>query len=320
MPTTAATCKCYRYGEEITSTANDTFKFAQTYRDSDSGLDYARNRYYASGIGRFVTADSVGGHPTTPQTWNLYAYSDSDPVNMFDPQGRDGCWLDGVQVSCCVFTESKRLGRRSSFDPDPMRALDDGDCGDPGGGGPGPQPSASFSCSITAWSVGTASLQSFGGNYGFLQPVGLTVSASNWDPNQPLTFSGTQSFSWTASVTTINIGSRFTGHTQTTTGSGSGTEPAEFFQDGGLAAAEDAPGVPTVENGGVVIGFPYTWTATMTLWATNGSNGTVPCTLPNGQSTFTYSINMSWSYAFPSPTGNPVRSVVSPQPFGRGIF
>src|SRR5579859_7491090 len=32
------------YGEEITGTANDTFKFAQTYTDSDSGLDYAVNR------------------------------------------------------------------------------------------------------------------------------------------------------------------------------------------------------------------------------------------------------------------------------------
>jgi hypothetical protein len=53
---------------------------------------------------------------------------------MFDPQGRDGCWLDGVQVSCCLQTESKRLGRRSSFDPDPLRTLDDDDCGDDDGG------------------------------------------------------------------------------------------------------------------------------------------------------------------------------------------
>ena len=35
------------------------FKFAQTYRDSDSGLDYAQNRYYASGIGRFLTTDPL---------------------------------------------------------------------------------------------------------------------------------------------------------------------------------------------------------------------------------------------------------------------
>jgi RHS repeat-associated protein len=47
----------YPYGEEITGTANDTYKYAGLYRDSDSMLDYAMNRYYASGVGRFLTAD-----------------------------------------------------------------------------------------------------------------------------------------------------------------------------------------------------------------------------------------------------------------------
>jgi RHS repeat-associated protein len=47
----------YPFGEEITSTANDRYKFAETFRDADSGLDYALNRYYASGIGRFLSPD-----------------------------------------------------------------------------------------------------------------------------------------------------------------------------------------------------------------------------------------------------------------------
>jgi hypothetical protein len=34
----------YPYGEEITSTTNDTYKFAQLYRDGDTGLDYAMAR------------------------------------------------------------------------------------------------------------------------------------------------------------------------------------------------------------------------------------------------------------------------------------
>jgi len=45
----------YPFGEEITSTSNNTYKFASTYRDSATGLDYAINRYYASGTGRFLT-------------------------------------------------------------------------------------------------------------------------------------------------------------------------------------------------------------------------------------------------------------------------
>jgi hypothetical protein len=42
----------YPYGEDVTGnpTNNDTYKFAQTYRDADSGLDYAVNRYYASSM------------------------------------------------------------------------------------------------------------------------------------------------------------------------------------------------------------------------------------------------------------------------------
>jgi RHS repeat-associated protein len=50
----------YPFGEEIgTPTANNTYKFASTYRDSTTGLDYAMNRYYASGMGRFLTADPL---------------------------------------------------------------------------------------------------------------------------------------------------------------------------------------------------------------------------------------------------------------------
>jgi len=45
---------------------NDTFKFAQTYRDSHSGIDYAKNRNYSSSIGRFLTLDRVSGVPALP--------------------------------------------------------------------------------------------------------------------------------------------------------------------------------------------------------------------------------------------------------------
>ena len=79
----------YPFGEEITSTANDQYKFASTYRDSATGLDYAINRYYASGTGRFLTADpyQASGGPASPQSWNRYSYVHGDPVNFRDPRG-----------------------------------------------------------------------------------------------------------------------------------------------------------------------------------------------------------------------------------------
>jgi RHS repeat-associated protein len=93
----------YPYGEEITGTSNDTYKFAQTYRDSDSGLDYASARFYASGIGRFLNPDpsNGSGHPGDPKSWNRYAYTRGDPVNRTDRSGLEdegddwpdgGCW------------------------------------------------------------------------------------------------------------------------------------------------------------------------------------------------------------------------------------
>jgi RHS repeat-associated protein len=81
----------YPFGEEIgTPTASNTYKFASTYRDSSSGLDYAVNRYYASGIGRFLSVDPVVGRATRPQSWNRYTYVRNDPVNHRDPKGLRG--------------------------------------------------------------------------------------------------------------------------------------------------------------------------------------------------------------------------------------
>src|SRR5204862_3146 len=81
----------YPYGEEVVPTSNDEYKFAQTLRDSDSGLDYAMTRYYANTLGRFLTADpkASSAQPGGPQSWNRYSYTKGDPVNQSDPYGLD---------------------------------------------------------------------------------------------------------------------------------------------------------------------------------------------------------------------------------------
>jgi RHS repeat-associated protein len=95
----------YPYGEEITSTNNDTYKYARLYRDSDSGLDYARNRFYSSAIGRFLTPDKKrrSAHLRRPQTMNRYSYVLNSPVNFKDPRGTEAeCdpGDDGCDVAC----------------------------------------------------------------------------------------------------------------------------------------------------------------------------------------------------------------------------
>ena len=69
-------------------------KFATYYRDGTSLLDYARNRYYSSNLGRFMSADPyrASGGPADPGSWNRYLYVGGDPINRYDPRGLD--WWD----------------------------------------------------------------------------------------------------------------------------------------------------------------------------------------------------------------------------------
>jgi RHS repeat-associated protein len=61
------------------------------FRDQETGLDYAKNRYHQPGMGRFLTPDpyinSAGSDE--PGSWNRYAYTRGDPVNRIDRKGLD---------------------------------------------------------------------------------------------------------------------------------------------------------------------------------------------------------------------------------------
>src|SRR5262249_39141403 len=87
---TGVTSHYYPYGEEITGTANDAYKFGKLYRDSDSGLDYANQRYSPTPVGRFLTPNPAGMGTASagdPASWNRYSYTQSDPVNFLDVSG-----------------------------------------------------------------------------------------------------------------------------------------------------------------------------------------------------------------------------------------
>ena len=66
----------FPYGQEITATANGQDKFGTYLRDASTGLDYADQRYYSPGFGKFLTADPyiASGGAGEPGSWNLYAY------------------------------------------------------------------------------------------------------------------------------------------------------------------------------------------------------------------------------------------------------
>ena len=53
------------------------YKFTGKERDAESGLDNFGARYYASGLGRFMSPDPLGislGRMINPQLLNRYAY------------------------------------------------------------------------------------------------------------------------------------------------------------------------------------------------------------------------------------------------------
>jgi RHS repeat-associated protein len=65
-------------------------RFTSYDRSAATGLDYAVNRRYDSQQGRFTQVDPIAMDSSTlehPQTLNLYAYVNNDPINNTDPDG-----------------------------------------------------------------------------------------------------------------------------------------------------------------------------------------------------------------------------------------
>ncbi len=81
-----------------------TAKFTGQERDSESGLDFFKTRYYAGGQGRFMRPDQplLDQDPSDPQSWNLYGYGRNNPLKYTDPSGQSvticapGCTVFGI--------------------------------------------------------------------------------------------------------------------------------------------------------------------------------------------------------------------------------
>jgi RHS repeat-associated protein len=104
--------KYYPYGQERPSaTTNGTEKFTGYFRDSETGLDYADQRYESPGTGRFLTADPIFAvSRRDPGSWNRYAYVGGDPINRTDSSGLvsdgggDGSGLSSTDL--CIITST----------------------------------------------------------------------------------------------------------------------------------------------------------------------------------------------------------------------
>ena len=79
--------------------------FAATYYDSETGLNFAQQRYYDSVTGRFTTKDSYRGDAGSPISQNRYIYCHQNPISFADPSGFKP--MEGEHASDSTPTEQK---------------------------------------------------------------------------------------------------------------------------------------------------------------------------------------------------------------------
>ena len=91
------THKYWPYGED-TSGLPPTQRLAYCLmeRDTEGSRFYDHARHHDYGLGRFLSPDSVGGHPANPQSWNRYAYTLGNPLKYVDPDGKVAIGFTGM--------------------------------------------------------------------------------------------------------------------------------------------------------------------------------------------------------------------------------
>jgi RHS repeat-associated protein len=90
----------YRPGSAPTQTGNGR-DFTDQRENMELGLLYYNARFYAPGLGRFASADSIIPDPTNPQSLNRYSYGYNNPVKYQDPTGHAptrGCEYEGCDL------------------------------------------------------------------------------------------------------------------------------------------------------------------------------------------------------------------------------
>jgi RHS repeat-associated protein len=101
------------FGEEIAPSAGAREKkqFTGHERDSES-LDYMHARFYAPFMGRFLSVDPGRDWDLRrPQSWNMYAYVQNNPINRTDPTGKYTC--SGSKDDCKQIVDALTEARTS---------------------------------------------------------------------------------------------------------------------------------------------------------------------------------------------------------------
>jgi RHS repeat-associated protein len=136
----------YRPGSAHTQTITDR-DFTGQHENMELGLLYYNARFYAPGLGRFISADTIIPNPANPQSYNRYAYVLNRALNFTDPTGHVETPFNEGGGGGAVAGDSDREGAGSVPQFEPAVGTN-GQTGNfnafqPGDAAPIPQPSGS---------------------------------------------------------------------------------------------------------------------------------------------------------------------------------
>ena len=87
-------------GNAGTGIRSNGHSFGSYYADPETGLLYARARYYDPASGQFISRDPVEGEARLPITWGAYQYGRYNPYRYTDPNGECDSWRDcGTKIA-----------------------------------------------------------------------------------------------------------------------------------------------------------------------------------------------------------------------------
>jgi len=87
------------------------FGFTGHQRDEETGLYYAKARFYDPEVGRFLSEDPLNGEPQTPPSLHRYLYAFDQPTFYVDPSGKATLEVGGrkIWIPDLAVTVSKTL-------------------------------------------------------------------------------------------------------------------------------------------------------------------------------------------------------------------
>ncbi|MDR2172882.1 MAG: hypothetical protein LBE32_01555 [Burkholderiales bacterium] len=112
------------WGEANTTGTTQTNHGYTGHLQDETGLIYARARYYDPSIGRFISRDPLEGILDNPISWNAYLYANANPFYYIDPTGESAtvtgvgigtAWGFGQMIGAMVYDTYSHVRYDTSF-------------------------------------------------------------------------------------------------------------------------------------------------------------------------------------------------------------